>query len=306
MAGGRAQCTVELARDDVWSCGVVVEDARPAVAGYKDTKRDEMLESTQLVLRHLGFDSQKRGITIRLGGDLCCVSGIGASAANCVALARALADALGQPLTDEQINAAAYEGEKGYHGTPSGIDNTASTYGGVLRFQRTAAGPPKFEPRVLAQPVRIVYASTGITASTTAVVGDVRKRRDEDPAWYAALEKRYEAIFAKADAALNACDAAALGAVANENHTLLQDLGVSCKGACATEHQWAGETHRRNGAELDDLVDAARAAGALGAKMSGTGRGGLMWAVVADEASQNKVRDALSKLSSEVWTTEFK
>jgi mevalonate kinase len=32
------------------------------------------------------------------------------------------------------VNASAYEGEKGYHGTPSGIDNTSSTYGGVLKY----------------------------------------------------------------------------------------------------------------------------------------------------------------------------
>lgn len=65
------------------------------------------------------------------------MSGIGASAANCVSLARALAHAQGKSATEEEINAAGYAGEKGYHGTPSGIDNTASTYGGVLKFQRT-------------------------------------------------------------------------------------------------------------------------------------------------------------------------
>ena len=74
--------------------------------------------------------------------------------------------------SEEQINAAGFEGEKGYHGTPAGIDNTAATFGGVLRFQRTD-GAPLFEMKKLATPIRIVYASTGITASTSKVVGDV-------------------------------------------------------------------------------------------------------------------------------------
>lgn len=50
---------------------------------------------------------------------------------------------------------------------------------------------------------------------------------------------------------------------------------------------------------------AARAAGALGAKMSGTGRGGLMWAICADAASQDAVHAALSKIAPTVWKTEF-
>ena len=46
----------------------------------------------------------------------------------------------------------------------------------------------------------------------------------------------------------------------DENHALLQEIGVSCP-------------------ELDALVAAARAAGALGAKLSGGGRGGNMIAL---------------------------
>lgn len=276
---------VTLGPSDAWSCGLVIVDRRPAVPGYKDEKAAEMLQSTQLVLKEFAFDSNKRAITIELGGDLCAVSGIGASAANCVSLARALAAELGQTLTEERINAIAFEGEKGYHGTPSGIDNTASTYGGILRFQRSPNGP-LFQPRSLQKPCRIVYASTGITASTTEVVGDVRKRREANPDWYKALAARYQSVYDRADKALAECDFATIGALANENHTILQELGVSCK-------------------ELDDLVVAARAAGAVGAKMSGTGRGGLMFAVTLDEATQKQVFDALSKIAPQVWQTEF-
>jgi mevalonate kinase len=76
----------------------------------------------------------------------------------------------------------------------------------------------------------------------------------------------------------------ALGSLLDENHALCQELTVSCK-------------------ELDDLVLAAREAGALGAKMSGTGRGGLMLALTPTEESQAKVAAALGKLAPQVWTT---
>ena len=80
-----------------------------------------------------------------------------------------------------QVNAAGYEGEKGYHGTPSGIDNTAATFGGLLRFQRTDDAPI-FVKKRLRHPIRIVYASTGITASTSTVVGDVKAKKVRGPA----------------------------------------------------------------------------------------------------------------------------
>lgn len=277
-------CVVEPSNAE-WSHGVIVEDNRPAVPGYKDEKAEEMLQGTHLVLKHMGWDTSKRGIKITLGGDLCCVSGIGASAANCVSLARAVAHAQGKTVTEEEINAAGYEGEKGYHGTPSGIDNTASTYGGVLKFQRTD-GAPIFETKSFASPALIVYASTGITVSTTAVVGDVAAKKKADEAWFDGLMQRYMAICEEAPEALKNCDWAKIGQLADVNHALLQELTVSC-------------------AELDSLVLAARAAGALGAKMSGTGRGGLMWAICADEASQEAVYQALSGIAPQVWKTQF-
>ena len=67
-----------------------------------------------------------------------------------------------------------------------------------MRFQRTDA-EPLFETRKLDKACLIVYASTGITASTTTVVGDVRARRESDRAWYDALESRYVEMFNKAD-----------------------------------------------------------------------------------------------------------
>lgn len=280
----KTTCEVEISNAD-WSHGLVVEDNRPAIPGYKVEKAEEMLEGTHLVLKHLGWDIKKKGLKIKLGGDLTCVSGIGASAANCVSLARALSAAQGKSLTEEEINAAGFEGEKGYHGTPSGIDNTASTYGGILKFQRTE-GNPIFEIKKLSKPAFIVYASTGITVSTSIVVNDIKAKKNANEAWFEGLLKRYMAIYNEAETAFAECDWTKVGKLADLNHTLCQDLTISCK-------------------ELDDLVLAARSAGALGAKMSGTGRGGLMWAICQNEETQESVYKALQALAPQVWKTQF-
>lgn len=265
--------------------GLEVIDNRPAVPNYKVTKKAEADVALQLVLDHFGIDTSKRGLKLTFGGDLTCASGIGASAAQVVAMARALCVALPKDMTEDEINAAGYEGEKGYHGTPSGIDNTAATFGGVLKFQRTD-GDPKFIKKSIKEPIRIVYASTGITSSTTKVVGDVKAKKEADPAWFDALLQKYLALVAKGETAIDEGNVEELGKLLNENHTLCQELTVSCK-------------------ELDDLVTAAREAGAVGAKMSGTGRGGLMLALTPTEEIQNKVAEALEKLAPQVWKTTF-
>ena len=264
--------------------GVMIVDNRPAVPDYKVTKKEEGDEAVGLVLKHFGLDVENKDcVKLTFGGDLCCVSGIGASAAQVVSLARALSYELRRPMSEDEINAAGYEGEKGYHGTPSGIDNTASTFGGLLRFMRTD-GDPIFIKKQIKEPIRIVYASTGITASTSTVVGDVRAKKEADPAWFDGLLQKYVSIVESAEKAIDDGDMKSLGRLLDENHALCQELTVSCK-------------------ELDDLVVAARAAGAIGAKMSGTGRGGLMLALTPTEESQKTVAAALAALAPQVWTS---
>jgi len=277
-------CTVRMTQIP----GVTVVDNRPAVPGYKTKKKAEQDEANQLVLKHLKVDTTQpgSGVELTFGGDLCCVSGIGASASSCIALSRALDHTLNMGLTVEQINAAGYEGEKGYHGTPSGIDNTAACYGGVLKFQRTA-GDPMFQLKKIRKPISIVYASTGITSSTTEVVSDVRAKKEADPAWWDSLIQRYEALVKQAETVLEEGDTEALGKLVDENHTLCQELTVSCT-------------------ELDTLVLAARAAGAAGAKMSGTGRGGLMLAITPTSEIQQQVAEALANAgAAQVWMTSL-
>lgn len=266
--------------------GLEIIDNRPAIPNYKDKKREEGEKAVGLVLDHFKLDTKERGIKLTFGGDLCCVSGIGASAAQVVALARALSLEMPKELSEDEINAAGYEGEKGYHGTPSGIDNTAATFGGVLRFQRTDTDPI-FIKKKIKEPIRIVYASTGITASTTTVVGDVKAKKEADEAWFDGLLQRYLKIVAKGEEAIDAGNMEELGKLLDENHTLCQELTVSCK-------------------ELDDLVIAAREAGAIGAKMSGTGRGGLMLALTPTVEIQDAVAKALEKAGApQVWKTTF-
>jgi mevalonate kinase len=239
--------------------GAEIKDDRPETPGYKVEKLAEQKESLNKMLRFMGIDTEHNHFKITLGGDLIAASGVGASAASCAAIARAFSDELGLGYSDERVNEVAYEGEKGYHGTPSGIDNTAATFGGLIWYKREGSSH-HMERMKLRKPVEIVMGNTGIVADTKVVVAGVKERKEKAPEEYAPIFDNAAELVQSARKQLEAFELKKLGASMDKNHELLQRIGVSCK-------------------ELDMLVRLARDSGALGAKMTGTGRGGYMVAL---------------------------
>jgi mevalonate kinase len=208
-------------------------------------------------------------LDINISSTIPVASGLGSGAAVSIALMRALSSAVHHPLSDGQVNAFAYEIEKLYHGTPSGIDNTVITYAMPVYFIK---GQP-IETFKVGNPFTIVIADTGKPAPTKESVGDVRRLWMNDRArWETVFDKIGEISFT-ARRAIEAGRWRLLGEFMNENHALLQELTVSSR-------------------ELDALIEVARKAGALGAKLSGGGRGGNMIALVEEKSAQ-KVADAL-------------
>ncbi len=87
-----------------------------------------------IVLKMTGAGS---GISVHITRcDIPTGSGLGSSAAAAVAIAKAASELYSKNLSLEQVNNIAYECEKLIHGTPSGGDNTASCYGGLIWFQK--------------------------------------------------------------------------------------------------------------------------------------------------------------------------
>ena len=254
--------------------GFNLDDKRLATPKYKTDKLSQQTESFDLMFKKMGLDLSKNGVKITLEGNLVAASGIGASAASCVAVARALADSYELDLSDEQINEIAYEGEKGYHGTPSGVDNTASTYGGLIWFQK---GEKNVIDRIsLLNPVEIVIGNTGKVTDTKAAVDGVKQRKEKNLKKYQEIFDRAENIAYLAKRAIQDRAYTNLGKLMNENHKLLQQIEVSSR-------------------ELDFLVSIARDAGALGAKLTGGGLGGNMLALTPGKDLQNKVATAIEK-----------
>jgi len=265
--------------------GWTVNDQRPATPGYKEQKYIEAMQSIANIINHLKVDIENQRIEISFAGDLIAASGVGASAAQCTSLARALSETFNLNLDDEKINEAAYEGEKAYHGTPSGIDNTASTFGGLIWFVRNlGAGKNTMDFLQSPRKMLIVVANSGITASTTEVVADVRRLREENPEKIEKIFGEYKKLVEAAKKALLEGDISAVGNLMNQNHKMLQQITVS------------GEIN-------DELVEIALENGAVGAKLTGTGRGGLVIGLAENEDIQEKIVDVIEEKGYSAWRT---
>jgi mevalonate kinase len=199
-------------------------------------------------------------LSIEIRSSIPIGSGFGSGAAVTAALMRSLSAMLGHPLEGAELNELVFEVEKMHHDTPSGIDNTVVVFGAPVYFVR--GQPP--EPFHVGRPLHFLVSDSGVSASTRETVGDVRRLLDAEPGRYGPHIEEIGALVRQARACLEEGDAASLGALMVRDHGLLRELTVSSE-------------------LLDGLVEAALEAGALGAKLSGGGRGGNVIALVAPE-----------------------
>lgn len=220
-------------------------------------------------------------LTITLRSDIPIASGMGSGAAVATALVRALASYAGQELPPSEVSNLVYSSEQRFHGTPSGIDNTVVAYEQPIWYVRPPAladgsrPAPSITPLAIGAPLTIVIGDTGVRSATHRPVGAVRARWQAEPGRYEQLFDQIGAISQQVRDALAAGHIAALGSLLDANQRLLMRLGVSSP-------------------DLNRLIKAARRAGALGAKLSGAGWGGVMLALVQD-GSQERVIDALKE-----------
>jgi mevalonate kinase len=221
---------------------------------------DPLAAAVQGVFAELGI-ARPPALTVRIVSTIPVAAGLGSGAAVSVAIIRALAAFLGRPLPDERVAALAYEVEKIHHGTPSGIDNTVVTYARPVVYTRLKGPGEAFVPQIetfqVGRPFDILIADTGVPSPTALSVGEVRRAWQAEPERYEGLFIAIGQIARNGRQAIESGKIEKLGRLMDENHALLAEISVSSP-------------------ELDRLVAAARAAGALGAKLSGGGRGGNM------------------------------
>lgn len=216
---------------------------------------------------------------LSLSGSLPFKVGMGSSAALSVATLRALARACDHGhWSDEQLYQGAMEMEKVFHAHPSGLDHFVAIHGGALKYQRTNSEPLHQSIRVGA-PLTLALTWFPRQGSTSDVVQSVAQRRTQDSKRYEILFKEIGIIAHEIERLLPLGSIGEIGSLLDQNHRLLQEIRVS--------------THA-----LDETCEYLRSRGALGAKLSGAGHGGVCFALFPEE---EMAAQALDQLATPHW-----
>jgi len=239
---------------------------RPERGGTEARKILEPIRiSAEATLKSLG---ERRGLNIDVASTIPVAVGLGSSGASAVSTVAAVGRLLGADLTRESIINLSTEAERYIHINPSGIDQSISTYGGVLSYKRgEGVSLLKIE-----SVIPLVIGNTGVSRSTGRLVDNVRSRMERLPDVMRPLISVAGKLTTQAIDALRRGDMDELGMLMDINHGLLTTLGVSSEA-------------------LDRLVYAAKRGGALGAKLTGAGGGGCIVAL-----SRLDLKEAVAQL----------
>ena len=262
-------------------------DQRPFAPGVRPAaeKERDYYAMAYNIIEHFGITHQ---LSITLGGTLVVTNGgIGASSAASVSIATALNNYFSLGVTTDQLYTVALHGEKAIHGNPSGVDVAAALYGDIMRFvtnmhhNKTHSVTPI---KVAYNPLFFVIIDSGQQCMIKKVLGDVAQLHISQPKKIISLFETYNNISERALNALHELSTKDLGLLMLENQQLLDALTLSTP-------------------EIDMMIGQAINLGAYGAKLTGTGRGGLVLALAPDKEIQQRIVSFFTQQGKYVMAT---
>lgn len=271
----------------------------------KGIKGDHLLSAYKVFKMHGGVLS--RGYRITLGGNVAINAGISSSSAVVVAWVKFLIKASSNPLPDhpEFIAQLAYEAEVIEQGSPGGrMDQYSISLGHIMYLETFDGGAYTLFHKEIPG---LIVGESGIPKPTLSLLGDLRSKawnaigqvrkkmpgfdisaavKDDLPELLPLVSEDLREIFKAAvlnheitraalkEFAAEQMNPVRIGALMNAHHQVLKEL--------------LGITVPR----IDHMIDAANNAGALGAKIVGSGLGGSIIAL-APEGKEEKVINAI-------------
>jgi mevalonate kinase len=266
--------------DNLGFSGYFEDDVYHSVRGkaWRGRNLAALNVAAKKTMEHLGVES---GVNLKVRSMIPIAVGLGSSAAICVATVGAVERLFDAGLGKEEISRLAFEGETIIHGKPSGVDNTVSTFGGVLSYERDSG----IKHHKLDSSMPFIIGNTQKKRSTRKMVEGVAALKERNPAMMDSIIDAMGGLAGEGLDALLAKDIHRIGDLMNMNHGLLSAIGVSTM-------------------KLESLVHTARQNGALGAKLTGAGGGGCMIAV-AEEDKMSAVEKAIRRRKSDSYRVQL-
>ncbi len=231
----------------------------PSKTGGITFQGQEGLSLLEHVLRKCAQSFRVSNVDASITGDLPASVGLGSSAAISVALVRAFAQVARINMRPQGLLDRALELEQEFHGSASGVDHHVAFERKLIRYVKGKRG----QPLCLSRQIEMVVWVVEPRGSTRERVNEVKRRYELDSE---RSKKIFQSIGELVNEGVDALEKGKLkefGATMNDNHSLLQELGLSTP-------------------RLDDACERLRQMGAFGAKLTGAGGGGAVIALFDD------------------------
>lgn len=214
-------------------------------------------------------DMYNIGIDLDIDSQIPYGEGLGSSAASCVATVAAL-----YSLFSDTNRNLVYETsklmEQNIHKNSSGVDCYVCTFGGIMNYEPNK-GFSNIRPK---KKFTLLIGTTGVKHSTGEVVSQVKEFKERNSSQFKDLSIKANVIYKSAVNSMLEGNELELGRMFTENQKLLSMLGVS---------------HPK----VEKMIDVCLNCGALGAKLTGAGRGGAIIALLPHDKST----EVLAKIS---------
>lgn len=221
------------------------------------------------VLAHVvaAHEPQALGFDVTWRSPLPVGAGMGSGAAASTAMVKAVMQAAGGSISPSELAHLGWQGDAIAHGgISSSLDSSTCAHGGLIRYT-VADGA---QPLSLSAALPLVIGDTLVQTTTAELNTRVRKLLEEHPARMHLFEDMGY-LVQQAIEALGTDDLPALGRLMNLHQLLQEKILTSC-------------------AEAEQLIEAAIGAGALGAKISGAGGGGIIMALAEPQRQEAVAR----------------
>ncbi|MDP4084888.1 MAG: mevalonate kinase [Bacillota bacterium] len=248
--------------------------------GYLSTVPNKMKGIAACVVETLKvLTPHPKGLLIRLESTIPLGRGLGSSAAVAIAIVRSLFTYYKRELNQKVLSSLVNISETHAHGNPSGIDMAAASGETPIWFQKDR----EIDQIQIGAPIHLVVADSGRVGDTLSAVSGVKEKYKTDQHKTNASMEHLEEITYTARTALSGGHLKILGHLLDLAQEELTSLGVSDDG-------------------INKLVHAARKAGALGAKLTGGGRGGCVIALAKNASHAKSLAKAfLIAGASKTW-----